>query len=387
MLIGIAGGAVGLSETGAIAQTIYLPRLGAQPAAETAAVPNTVETDQSGYEAVMAMRRHVGALTRLAQRDDTKRFLIASAFLPVIERARTIYVSKEAPQGDPTREGQFRSVISASAWAGLPETEQAKFEPRAVDGDSFYNGRYGSPLASFRMLDLIGMQAVQAPEAKFLTKARILDFGFGTIGPVRMLASLGADMVAVDPDPYPFALYSEDGDTGGIAGIPLYNDEQPPGTLRLVQGRWPAEESVVSQIGGGYDIIVSKNTLKNGYINPQPPAGKTVNPRAVIHLGVSNDAFVAAVAGALKPGGFFMIYNISPKPVEGPDAPYLPHADGRSPFTREQFEKAGFEVIAFDQDDIAMMREIAKILGWDSGPGAMDVDNGLTAQYTLVRKK
>ena len=34
-----------------------------------------------------------------------------------------------------------------------------------------------------------------------------------------------------------------------------------------------------------------------------------------------------------------------------------------------------------------MMREIAKILGWDSGPGAMDVDNGLTAQYTLVRKK
>jgi len=55
---------------------------------------------------------------------------------------------------------------------------------------------------------------------------RILDFGYGTVGHLRLLASLGADMVGVEVDPLLRALYSAPGDQGAIArarqpGVPL----------------------------------------------------------------------------------------------------------------------------------------------------------------------
>jgi hypothetical protein len=84
-----------------------------------------------------------------------------------------------------------------------------------------------------------------------------------------------------------------------------------------------------------------------------------------------------------------LIYNLCPAQAP-PDQPYIPYADGESPFTRQQWEQAGFEVIAFDRNDSAAARELAHLLGWDlpsEGEPGMDLERGLFAWYTLVRRR
>ena len=49
-------------------------------------------------------------------------------------------------------------------------------------------------------------------------------------------------------------------------------DHGPAGGITLHCGRWPAERSIVRDVGTRYDIITSKNTLKRGYIHPSRPA-------------------------------------------------------------------------------------------------------------------
>ncbi len=91
---------------------------------------------------------------------------------------------------------------------------------------------------------------------------------------------------------------------------------------------------------------------------------------------------MAAIAKLLKPQGLFVISNFCPaKAAE--DKPYIPWAEGESPFTREQFAAAGFEVLEFDQVDDQVARELAKALRWDS-EGGMKLDSDLFAWYTVV---
>ncbi len=139
---------------------------------------------------------------------------------------------------------------------------------------------------------------------------------------------------------------------------------------------------MAAKVGGAYDIIISKNTLKNGYINP----AEKVDDRMLVHLGVSNEEFVTALAAALKPGGVLMIYNLCPRQKE-PGKGYIPWADGRCPFPREVLERAGFQVVEFDKDDTDMARRLGRALMWDEGPQPMDIDADLFATYTLLRKK
>jgi hypothetical protein len=80
-----------------------------------------------------------------------------------------------------------------------------------------------------------------------------------------------------------------------------------------------------------------------------------------------------------------MIYNLCPAPAK-PGQPYIPWADGRSPFSREIWERAGFRVIAFDQDDSEAARRMGRALGWHEGGGGMDLENNLFAFYTLAEK-
>jgi hypothetical protein len=131
-------------------------------------------------------------------------------------------------------------------------------------------------------------------------------------------------------------------------------------------------------VGGGYDVFVSKNTLKRGYIHPE----QQVDPRMLVHLRVDDETYVRAVFDLLKPGGFALIYNLSPAPAKEGE-PYKPWADGRSPFTRELYERVGFAVVAFDLDDSAAAREMGKALGWAEG---MDLEKDLFGTYTLLRK-
>jgi hypothetical protein len=164
------------------------------------------------------------------------------------------------------------------------------------------------------------------------------------------------------------ALYAGPGDQGAFGD----------GRVSLVIGRYPSDEAVKAKVGGGYDLILSKNTLKRGYVHPD--AG-----RAFIDLGLPDAAFLRTLHDGLKPGGFVLIYNLGPAPAPA-GQPYRPMADIRTPFSRADWEAAGFRIEDFDRDDTAAARQMAGVLGWDKGPEAMDLTKDLFATYTLARR-
>ena len=153
------------------------------------------------------------------------------------------------------------------------------------------------------------------------------------------------------------------------------------GSVTLVHGRYPAEAKAVAAVGTGYDLFISKNTLKNGYIHPAEP----VDPRRLVHLGVDDTTFVRTLYRIVKPGGRALIYNLCPAPAP-PGKPYIPWADGRSPVLQGAVEVRGFRVVDFDRDDSRAAREMAHALGWDQGPNPMDLEKDLFGIYTLVER-
>jgi hypothetical protein len=284
----------------------------------------------AGPRGTAAIRAEAAALRPLVDSDVARRFVDAAAQLPPVAK-RTVRVGGKR---------------------------------RVIDEEYFYTTRYGSPLAYARPLDLLARAGFDEVAGR-----TVVDFGYGGIGQLMMLASLGATAVGVDVDPLLRAMYAErDGRFGA-------------GTLRTVDGRWPADPIVRATVGGGYDLFLSKNVLKRGYIHPEQP----VPERQTIRLGVDDEAFLRAVFEALKPGGRMLIYNLAPAPAP-PGKPYIPWADARSPFPRELYERVGFRVDAFDVDDTAAARVMARALGWDRGPEAMNLERDLFALYTLVER-
>jgi len=294
------------------------------------------------------MRRLIdeaNALMPLAQSDVAKRFLSATDSLPSMS-PRTVYVNE-----------MTREYFSPREAALLPEATRVRLNKTELDEYRYYYTKYSSPLAFFRALDIASSTGVTDIAGK-----RILDFGYGSIGHLRLLASLGADVTGVDPDSYLDALYSDGHDQGPVQaaasrGRSLFAGR---GSITLVHGYYPKDAQMVARVGQGYDVIFSKNTLKRGYIKPERKADK----RQLVDLGVSDEVFLKTLAGALNPGGKIVIYNLYPTP-SGAKEVYKPHADGRSPFTREQYEKAGLKVLAFEASDNAAVRRIGRALKWD----------------------
>lgn len=249
--------------------------------------------------------------------------------------------------------------------AQQPRTVTVEGREVVVDESLYYYSRYGSPLAYARALDL-------ACEAGFDPKAgsRVLDFGYGGIGQLGMLAHTGCDAVGVDVAPLLKAIYAG---SGGVWG---------PGSVTVFDGRFPAEPELVEAIGGDFGLVLSKNVLKRGYIHP---AREVASPRQLIDLGVDDADFLAHVHRALRPGGLFVIYNFCPAKAPA-EQNYIPWADGESPFDRGEYEAAGLEVLAFDVVDDGPARELASALGWDR-EGGMDLPTGLFAWYTIARRK
>jgi hypothetical protein len=315
--------------------------------------------DAPDTTAVGEIRSTAVTAAPLAQSKLGQAFLRATAALPHVD-TRVVWVDS----------ARTRSWTDAEASA-LADTTKARLIRRELDESFYYNTRYGSPLAYLRPLELLAGRGVASVEGK-----RIMDFGYGTIGHLRLLASLGADVVGVEVDPMLRALYA--GDQGLVPAA----EQGKAGRLALVDGQWPATEAVRAAAGGGFDVILSKNTLKRGYIHPERP----VNPRMLVHLGVDDSTYVAALRDALKPGGYVLIYNLSPAPSK-PDQPYLPWSDGRCPFDRGLIERSGFEVLAYDLDDGTAARALGHALGWDAGPRPMDLANDLFAHATLLRKR
>jgi hypothetical protein len=315
--------------------------------------------------AVARMKREAEALRPFVRSDLAKRFLAATATaLPAIA-PRTVY-----------RDPATKAVLPRAEADKLSDEARKALEPVTLNEDRYYDTKYGTPLAYARALDLAGTVG----GIKDIAGQRVLDFGYGTVGHLRLLASLGAEAVGVDVDPFLALLYGEPGDTGVV---PAAAPGGKPGKVSLVHGRWPAEETARAAVGqGGYDLFLSKNTLKNGYLHPERPVDK----RMLVDLGVSDEAFVAALRDLLNPGGIALIYNLSPAPAKL-DEPYRPWADGRSPFPRALWEKSGFEVLAFDAGDDVPAREMACLLRWHEPPMKMDLEKDLFAHYTLARRR
>ena len=249
-----------------------------------------------------------------------------------------------------------------------------KVEPRTipynnkelvVDEELFYTGRYGSPLAYARALDLAVSAGFEGKAA-----ARIFDFGYGSIGHLQMLALSGHHSVGVDVAPLLKAIYA---DSSG----PLGN-----GSVEVLDGRFPKEDELTAKVGKNFDLVLSKNVLKLGYIHP---TREVPDARMVIDLGVDDATFLTSIARLLKPNGLFVIYNFCP--AKSPeDKPYVPWAEGESPFSKEAFESAGFEVLKFDVNDDTEARRLAHALHWDAS-GGMKLETDLFAWYTIVRKR
>lgn len=323
------------------------------PAKEAPAKPAA----PAGPRGVDLIHQQAGALKAHAKTEPAWKFLAAAGGLPRIEPRVML------------RDPKTRAFYSEASAAKLPEEERAALQNVTLDEHFYYTTKYGSPLAFVRPMEVLGKHGFGDPEGK-----RMLDFGYGSIGHLKMLVGAGADVVGVEVDQLLRELYSHPGDQG-----PVSRGDEPEGRVRLVDGRWPGEAK--EAVGGGFDVFVSKNTLKNGYIHPE----REVDKRMLVDLGVEDAAFVKALYEIMNPGGWVLIYNLCPAPAP-PDKPYIPWADGRCPFPKEMWESAGFKVVAFDVNDDEAARAMGKALGWDQGPNGMDIEKDLFALYTLVRK-
>src|SRR5262249_55049361 len=173
--------------------------------------------------------------------DFAREFVRSTKALPH-EKTRVLYRDKAA--------GKWYSDRDSSMRAGL--------EPVRFDEELFYNPpHYGGVLAYARPFDLLGeawaKEGGSAP--KSAAGLRILDFGYGAIGHLRALASIGADAVGVEVDPLLPVLYAGVSDKG----------------IALIDGRYPADRETKQKAGAGYDLIIAKNTLKKGYVHPDQP--------------------------------------------------------------------------------------------------------------------
>lgn len=326
------------------------------PASQPSSAP--AKEAPSASTIIAQMNDEAAALRPLYPAPIVQKFLDAVKTLPAVKQ-RTLIWNRDARQARLVPPGPVPTTQPGERILELPE-------------QYYYTTRYGTPLAYARPMQILGDAGV-----KSLAGAKILDFGYGTIGHLRLWATCGADVVGVEVDPTTEALYSLPGDIGVIKAI----KGAPDGKISLATGHWPGEKATSKVVQGGYDIIISKNTLKRGYVHPAEPVDK----RMMVDLGVSDEEFVAAVHAALKPGGRFLIYNICPAPSP-PGKPYIPWSDGRCPFDRKLLEDNGFRVDAFDQDDSENVRRMAKALGWDKGASPMDLENDLFAHFTLMTK-
>lgn len=325
------------------------------------ALPALAKQDETPEPSIHdQLQAEATALRPMVDSDVARAFLDAVPALPKIE-TRTIYYDPESK----------RALRADRATHLSPETLEHSWKKYEFDDRFYYTTWFGTPLAFVRPLDLIAQKTgIESIEGR-----RVVEFGYGNIGQLRLLASIGANTIGIDVNTRLDELYSFPGDRGAVARA---DGGRKPGTINLTCGQWPASDEIIREVGAGYDIFISKNTLKRGYIHPERDA----DPRQLVHLGVSDETFVSCVWDILNPGGVAMIYNICPK-RSAPEEPYKPWSDGRCPFDRAVLEKQGFEIIEYNADDTEFVRRMAKALGWDE---QMDVEGDLFAEYTLLRK-
>ncbi|MEM7227736.1 MAG: hypothetical protein AAF432_02870 [Planctomycetota bacterium] len=299
----------------------------------------------------------------LAKTELGRAFLNAADDLSPMTERRTVYFR-----------GADRTAISPEMFTLLGEEDRADFREMPVT-ESRYYGLYSTPIAYLRALECVGEAGLTNVDGK-----RIADFGFGNIGQLRMLASLGADVVGIEIDGVHDVIYRMPSDQGAVPRSPDAGKGNE-GSVTLVFGRYPTTEQIRNAVGGDLTLFMSKNTLKKGYIHPEREA----DPRQLIDLGVDDQTYVRSVYDALAPGGWFVIYNLYPKPA-APDEPYIPWASGECPFDRELMTTVGFEIIRWNEDDSKKARAMGRALGWNEGLTDEEFAEGFNAMVTIARK-
>lgn len=215
---------------------------------------------------VQALRAEADTLKPLVTTDLARQFLQATADLPAIEQERVVYWDRAT-----------RRALTPREAAELSPEELEAFNELSL-GEQFYDyTAYGTPLAYCRALDLAAAAGFDSADGK-----RVVDFGFGGIGHLRLLASLGAHVTGIEVLDLLCDFYREPGDTG-VIGRSGAAEPGSPGTLSLVYGSFPGDATIAEVVGGNCDLFISKNVLKKGYVHPQREA----DPRFLVHLGAA----------------------------------------------------------------------------------------------------
>lgn len=216
------------------------------------------------------------------------------------------------------------------------------WQQRTIDDDFVYS-RITDPLGYERAYEVLAEHRVT------LVKKRVLDFGYGNLGQLIMLAPLAREVHGVEVD----------------ALLDLAAHGAP---VTVHHGFFGHDERLMQELEATpFDVWMSKNTLKRGYVKPDEGT-------AQIELGEDP---LLHINRQLVTAGYFFIYNITgPRPET-----YTPMTDGRCPWSRAELEASGFEVIAHDADDTPKLRAMAKALEWGA-----DAEK-FTATWTLARKR
>jgi len=305
------------------------------------------DTEERPPDVLAELAEQAAALEPLVESDAARALLEAVDALGPAEETKIYRASG----------GYLAEAYTRKEFAALDEAQRAELREVAVDTRLWYHTFYGSPLASVRAFDLAAQHGLETFDGK-----RVFDFGFGSLGQLELLAACGADVVGTEVMPALRALYAP------------YAGENP----RLVFGRWPAEESVIEAVGDGFDLVISKNTIKRGYVAPPVE----VNSRFLLDFGVEPEVFLQRLFAVLRPGGLVVFYNLGGEPA-GPGEAYRPPTDIASPWSRAEYEAHGFEVLALDEDDTATAREVGFALGWEA---SMDLETALFASLTVLRR-
>ncbi len=310
--------------------------------------------------ALASLRAQALALEPLLATKAARDLLALVPLLPAVE-TRTVWRARTG--------GYLAEAWTASEHAALSADQRAACDPLQVDTRRWYETFYGTPLAALHAWDIA---ASAADFASFRGK-RVLDFGFGSIGQLELLARAGADVVGVEVMPALRAIYAD-----VAAPTRLEGSEGRAGSRHLLFGRWPAEADLRTAVGDGFDLILAKNTIKRGFLAPP----LEIDARFQVDLGVPHDVFLERLHDALAPGGFVLFYNLGGAPAPTGE-PYRPSTDIASPWDRGTYAGHGFDVLALDANDDEAARELGFALGWEA---SMELETGLYASYTLLQR-
>jgi hypothetical protein len=299
--------------------------------------------------------KHEAVVVRgLVKSDLTKSFLDTAVQLKPIER-RVLWQNPDT-----------KKIFTDAEYQILSRANKEGFGKHEYDESFYYNTAYGSPT-------IYALPFEQAAKFGFTDwkGKKVVDFGYGMIGQLQMMARAGAEVHGIEVLPIFSKLYSWPGDTGAM-GL---------GSVSIHTGQWPTERKLIDEVGRGIDLFVAKNVLKMGYIHPKREA----NPSQLVDLGVSDQLFLKSLAGVMKPGGLVVIYNLSPAQAPA-DQPYLPWADGEYPFDWGFTKLAGFEILARDLKDDSAARALFLSLGYDNGSGIEALEADLFTHVTVLRR-